>query len=94
MRLRPDKAHIDPALDRMLIAAGGREALGELAQARRLVALGLVEAAAWAACRDRFFARRDHGRIVEDDRDLDADWTAMWNVCAAEATCAAADDAP
>jgi hypothetical protein len=89
VRLRPDKAHIEPAFDRMLAAAGGRAAFAGLLGVRRLVALGLVDAGRFASCEERFFASRT-GVIATPDSldDEEASWMYMWNVYAAEASCA------
>jgi asparagine synthetase B (glutamine-hydrolysing) len=84
VRLRPDKAMMEPALDRMLAAAGGEGAFGDLLEARRLVAHGFVDRAALDKVIQPFFARRPE----EDGGDT---WTTLWSVAAAEAFLASHD---
>ncbi len=77
VRLRSDKAAMEPALDRMLLAAGGAPAFSGLLDGRRLVARRLVDPDALAAVRTAFFRRRP-GEVIDDS------WTTLWAVAVAE----------
>ena len=78
VRLRPDKATMEPALDRMLAAAGGESSFAGLLDAPRLVQRGYVDAGKLARVTSAFFSRgpSDNGGDT---------WTTLWSVAAAEA---------
>jgi asparagine synthetase B (glutamine-hydrolysing) len=73
VRMRTDKAYMDPALAQMVRAAGGFEALEDLARAWRLADLKLVE--------PRRF-REQFDRLARDP--LNTLWCSVWPVLACE----------
>ena len=86
VRLRPDKAAISPALERMTRAAGGEALLANLLEARRLAKRGLVNPHELSRVLRAFFARgpADH---------RGGTWTTLWAIAAAEAFLAREDRA-
>lgn len=70
LRMRQDKAHVEPALDQFIAANGGLDAVRPYASVERLADAGLVEPRAFMRDFDRW--------------DADA-WTMHWPVLASEA---------
>ncbi len=75
VRLRPDKASMEGALEQMFVAIGGFGSLGTLLTMEATADLGLVEPAPFRAAMAELVAGRAHGR----------GWPQQWSMLAVEA---------
>jgi hypothetical protein len=73
VRLRADKAAVEPALKEMVAAAGGLDALGDITKVRALSDLGIVEPEAFQSSLARL-------RAYDDEA-----WVDVWPALACEA---------